>query len=200
MVERIVEAELRHGEAALARPCEEVGDEGVQPEVVALGIRRPQAEGAVGALPRHLLVDGRLDAAVEIGIDGQMLGAGEPVGVEQRHGAAHDLLGAAVGIAVERLQHGRRVDGAEGRDRQRQRACARHEALQRRIVDPGCLSGREIGDAAGIDVGRARRHAEREALRAREAGAAHVEIERGGSRRRWPRSGSSPWSSRARRA
>ena len=77
MVERLVEAGLRHGEIALAGAGEEVGDEGVQPEIVALAVGRPQAEGAVGALPRHLLVDRLLDAAVEIGVDREMLGAGE---------------------------------------------------------------------------------------------------------------------------
>ncbi len=132
MVERVVEAELRHREIAFAGAGEEVGDKGVQPEIVGALIGGPQAEGAVGALARHLLVDGRLDAAVEVGIDGEMLHTGEPVGVEQRHGAAHRLLGATIGVALQRLQHRGRVDGAERRHAERQRAGAGDVALQRR--------------------------------------------------------------------
>ncbi len=94
-------ADVRHREAALARPRQEVGDVGVEPDIVAAG--RPQAERAVRALPRQQPVDRIADALVDRGVEREMRFAREIVDIEQRQRAAGDLLGAAERIAVERL-------------------------------------------------------------------------------------------------
>ncbi len=60
-IERQLERDVGHGEAALARPRQEVGDVGIEPHVVAA--RRPQAERAVRALPSEQPVDRRRGCA-----------------------------------------------------------------------------------------------------------------------------------------
>ena len=133
-VERRLEADLRHVEIPLARPRQEIGREGVEPDIVG-GILRPQAEGAVRGLARHHPLDRVLDAVVDIGIDAEPLARGELVDIEERHGARHGLLGAAVRIAVERLQQGRDVDRHERRDRDADRAGRRQELREQVLRD-----------------------------------------------------------------
>ena len=87
MVERLVEPALRHGKAVLARPCQEVGDVGIEPEIVGIGIRRPQAEGPVRILPRHFALDRIADAVVDAAVERQCRAGGELVDIEERHGA-----------------------------------------------------------------------------------------------------------------
>ena len=56
--------------SALARPRQEVGDVGVEPDVVAA--RRPQAERAVRALTRQQPVDRLADALVDRGVEREL--------------------------------------------------------------------------------------------------------------------------------
>jgi hypothetical protein len=106
---------VRHRERALAGPGQEVGDESVEPEIVVVAVARPQAERAVGALAvisrsiACLMRPSRSGSIARCSIDGEL------VGVEQRHRAADGLLRAAIGIALERLQQGRRIERAERR-------------------------------------------------------------------------------------
>ena len=85
-VERLIEGLLRHGEIALPRTGQEVGDEGVEPSVVVIAVGAPHAERAARALAAELALDRLVDPSVEIGIDAEMLDRGETIHVEQRHG------------------------------------------------------------------------------------------------------------------
>ncbi len=118
-----LKARWRHREAALARPGQEVGDVGVEPEVVAAD--RPQAErrrSSPGAPARARSRRARARRALSSSASSSV--RRELVDVEQRQRAADDLLGAAIGIAVERLQQPRHVERGERRDRDRDRAGA----------------------------------------------------------------------------
>ena len=178
-LQRLVEALLRHLERTLARPRQEVRHESVEPHVVVAGAGGPQAEGAVGILAVHLAVDRQFDAAVEIGVDRQMLDRGELVGVEQRHRAADRLFRAAVGIALERLQQGGGVEPAERRGGQRYRPGARNEVSEEIARDRLARPRRQRMDQPAIEVGRARDDPEREMLGDIEVGPGQPEIEAG---------------------
>ncbi len=69
MVERLVEAVLRHGERPLARPGQEVGDEGVEPQVVAVAsaAHRPKAPFELCRVISRSIAS--LTRRVEIGVD-----------------------------------------------------------------------------------------------------------------------------------
>ena len=175
MVERLIEGPLGHGEFVFARAGQEVRDEGVQPQIVR-SIRRPEAEDAVARLPRQQALDGVLDTLVKPGIDGQRFGCGELVDIEQGHGPADDLLGTAIGIAVQRLQQGWRIDGAEACHGQIHRARPRHEIRQQIAREGEAAAGRYVANAAPVKLGGARIDIEPEALRRHEAGAAQGQI------------------------
>ena len=181
MVERLVEALLRHGERPFARPRQEVGDESVEPKIVAVAVGRPQAEGAARVLPRHLPVDRLFQTPVEIGVDREMFERRQLIGVEQRHGAADRLFGAAIGVTVERLQDRRGVERAERRSRDRDRSGARDEVGDQIVGDRLAGAGRQRMDRAAIDVGSARRDAERKSLGRGQARAGDLEVEGRGS-------------------
>jgi hypothetical protein len=114
-VERELELIVGHGEAARPRPCEEVRHIGVEPGVVASG--RPQSERALGALPRKDDLDCLGDALIDAGIVGDPGAGGEFAQIEQRQRPAHDLLGAAERIAVERRDQRRNVERRRRRNR-----------------------------------------------------------------------------------
>ena len=164
-VERLIERLLRDGETAFARAGEEVGDEGVEPHVVMVAVGAPHAEGAAGALAGELPFDRLANASVEIGIDGEMFDRGETVGVEERHRAAHRLLRAAIGIPVERLQQRRRVERAEGRGGDRDRAGSGNEIGEEVAGDRLRRAARQRRHRAPVDIGRAREDAQFEMLR-----------------------------------
>ena len=64
-VERELERAFGHREFVLARARQEIGDVGVEPDVVAA--RPPQAERAVATLPRQQGVDGVANALIGVG-------------------------------------------------------------------------------------------------------------------------------------
>ena len=98
---------LAHRVAGFLGARQEVGDVAGQPHV-AVG-RAPDAEGAGGVLHLEHALDGAVDALAHLRVAGQPDALGHVVDVEQRQGAARRLLGAAVGIAVERGEDARHV-------------------------------------------------------------------------------------------
>ena len=152
MIQRLIEGALGHGEILLPRAGQKVRDVSVQPEVVG-AIGRPQPKGAVAALPRHQTLDGVLDAVIQPGVNGQRLGRRERVDIEQRHGPADNLLGTAIGIAIQRLQQGGRVDGAEACHSHIHRAGARHEITQQIARQRHIGARRNGAHAAPIEFG-----------------------------------------------
>ncbi len=159
-LQRLIEGFLRHRISFFARAGEEIGDECVEPSVVA-GARRPQAESAGRILARQHLVDRVANAVGNISVERQPLGGCKLVDIKQRQRAADDLLRAAIGIAVERLQQSRHIDRADRRHRQRHPACAGHEI------------GEEIARERQTGARRQRLHAA-----ARELAGAGTDIER----------------------
>ena len=137
-VERQLERDVRHREVALARPRQEVGHVGVEPDVVAA--RAPQAERAVRALARQQPLDRVADALVDRGVERELRLARELVDIEQRQRAARDLLGAAERIAVERLQQRRDVERGRGTDRELHAAGARHQIGEQVARDRDALA------------------------------------------------------------
>ena len=121
-IERRIERQLRHDEIALPRAGEEVGHEGVEPGIVIVAVGAPHAEGAARALAAELALDRAADPPVEIGIDAEVFDRGQPVGVEERHGDAHRLLRAAIGVALKGQKQCGRVERAERRSGDRNRA------------------------------------------------------------------------------
>ena len=85
-----------------------------------------------------------LTRARQVRVEPEVFQRGEPVGVEERHRAADRLLRAAVRVAVERLQQRRRVERAERRGGDGDRARA----------------GDEIGEEVARTPSRWRRSAE----------------------------------------
>src|SRR5262249_57952663 len=98
-IERELEADIGHRKAALARPRQEIGDVGVEPDVIAAG--RPQPERAIGTLPREQPVDRLADALLERGVEREMGATREIVDVKERQGAARDLLRASARKTVQ---------------------------------------------------------------------------------------------------
>ena len=68
----------------------------------------PKAPEAVLHLEHAL--DGAVDALAQLRVGGEPHALGHVVDVEQRQGAARRLLGAAIGIAVERGEDARHVE------------------------------------------------------------------------------------------
>ena len=106
---------LAHDVAGLLGPRQEVGDVAGQPHV-AVG-RTPDAEGAGAILHLEHARDGAVDALAQQRVGGEAHALGHVVDVEQRQGAAGRLLGAAVGVAVERGEDARHVERGGGPDR-----------------------------------------------------------------------------------
>ena len=109
----------------LARAGQEIGDVGVEPDVVAADA--PQAERAVRILPRQQRLDGVADALIRRRIERDMRLRGEFADIEQRQRAARDLLRAAERIAIERGEQARRIERRRGADRNRDAAGAGNE-------------------------------------------------------------------------
>ena len=120
-----LEGRRRHLEFLLARACQEVGDIGIQPRIVAAD--RPQAERSVAALPRGETRDGVLDARVDLAVGGKPRLCRKLVDIEHRHRAAGDLLGAAERISVEFIEQGGDIERGRQANRQADAAGARHE-------------------------------------------------------------------------
>src|SRR5262249_30546848 len=99
-VERELEGTIGHDKATLARPREKIAHISVQPDVPPA--RRPQPERAIRALAREQPIDRLANALVDRGVERKMRFARYLVHVEERHGPAGDLLGAAERIAIER--------------------------------------------------------------------------------------------------
>ena len=99
-VERLVEGLLAHDVAGLLGPRQEVGDVAGEPHVAVR--RTPDAEGARAVLHLEHAGDRAVDALAQGHVGGEPHALGHVVDVEQRQGAARRLLGAAVGVAVER--------------------------------------------------------------------------------------------------
>jgi len=64
---------------------------------------------------------------IDIAIEREMRAGRELVDIEQRHGAARDLLRTAIGVAVKRLQDRRRIERGGQACRQRHSAGAWHQ-------------------------------------------------------------------------
>ena len=136
---------LRHREARFLGPRQEVGDVGSEPHVCVA--RAPDAEGAVARLHLEHALDGGLHARLHRLVLAEAGDAREIVEVDERHGAARGLLGAAVGIAIERQQQADEVETNRRADAQ---------------ADTGLL-GQHVGQEVGRDrhlaaVGVERRH------------------------------------------
>ena len=160
------ERNVGHREVALARPGQEVGDVGIEPDVVAA--HRPQAERAVRALARQQAVDRLLDALVDALVEREMRGAGEIVDIEQRQRAAGDLLGAPERITVERGQQRRRVERGRQADRDRHAAGSGHEVGEQVVRQRDALAARHgLHRAAGEDLRRRPAPRARSCVRAR---------------------------------
>ena len=131
--ERLQHRLARHVVVLLAGPRQEVGDVGIEPHVA--GARRPQAEAAGRRLVVQHAVDGVLDAAVQVGILRQAGGLGQLGDIEQRHGAAGRLLGAAIGVAVERHHQRRHVEGRRLRDADADESAVEQAGREQLAVD-----------------------------------------------------------------
>ena len=103
IVERIAHRLLGHGVALLLGAQQEVRDVGVEPEVAGVE-RTPEAEAAARGLVAEEARDRVLDPLVERIVVAHAEHLGDVVEIEQRQGAAGDLLGAAIGVAVERIE------------------------------------------------------------------------------------------------
>ncbi len=126
-VERLAEALRVDGEALLLGARQEVGDVAREPEIAVAGA--PDAEGAGAVLHLEHVVDGLLHALLELLVRRDAELAGHRVGIEERQRAAHRLLGAAVGIAVERGQQSGDVEGRGGADAQVDARAARDQVV-----------------------------------------------------------------------
>src|SRR5262249_56497022 len=124
-IEREREADMGQGKATLARPRQEIGDVGVEPDVIATG--GPQPERAIGALTRKQPVDRLANALLDRGVERKMGATREIVDVKEWQCAARDLLRAAEWIAVERRQERRRIERVGNADGERDAGAARHE-------------------------------------------------------------------------
>src|SRR6185437_435211 len=102
---------------------QEVGDISIKPYVLAAS--RPESERAVRALPRQQARDRVLQPRLDLAVRRQPRLAGELVEIEHGHRLAGDLLRAAEGIAVERVEQARGVERGRERDRKRRAARAR---------------------------------------------------------------------------
>jgi hypothetical protein len=92
----------------LAGTGEEVGDVRIEPDIVAAGA--PQAERAVGTLPRQKRIDGVAKTLIGIGAGRDICQCRQVAHVEQRQGAARDLLRTTEWIAVKRGEKPCRVE------------------------------------------------------------------------------------------
>ena len=101
-VERLGEGLRIDREALLLRTRQEVGDVARQPQIG--GGRTPDAEGAGRVLHLEDAIDGLLHARLQLLVGRNAELGGDGVGVDERQRAAHRLLGATVGVAVERGQ------------------------------------------------------------------------------------------------
>ncbi len=61
-------------------------------------------------MPREHALDGIVDAAIERTIQREILLRCQAVHIEQRHRARGDLLGAAIGVAIEAREQTRRIE------------------------------------------------------------------------------------------
>ena len=127
-VERLVEGLLAYGVAGLLGARQEVRHVAGQPHVAVR--RTPDAEGAGAVLHREHALDGAVDALAQHRVGGQPHALGHVVDVEQRQGAAGGLLGATVGVAVERGQDARHVERGRGPDRDGRPRAARDQVLE----------------------------------------------------------------------
>ena len=97
---------------------QEVGDEAVEPEVAAIEWP-PEAEAAAGGLLGQQVGDRVRDGLAQLFVTGGADQLGHVVEIEQRQGAARDLLGATIGVAIEREQQAGHVEAGDRADRQR---------------------------------------------------------------------------------
>ena len=133
-------AHLGNRETSLPRAGQEIADIGIEPQIIAA--HRPQAERAVGILPRQDALDGLAHALVRLVVEREVFLLGQALDVKQRQRPAHDLLRAAVRIPVERLEQPRHVEARERRDRDRHGPGAAedigHEILREGEACPRC--------------------------------------------------------------
>ena len=126
---------FRHVEALFAGPQQEVGDIGREPQARVVAIGRPQAEGARARLAVDEAGHGLLHPVFQFAVDLLLVHA-KIAEVEQRQGAAHRLLGAAIGIAVKIAHQACRIELRQRAHRERHRGGAGqhvgHEVLAER--------------------------------------------------------------------
>ena len=158
------EGDLRHLVAGLAGAGEEVGHVGVEPEVALL--RPPEAEGAVRRLVGEDGVDRLLDAEGDLVVAARSQAGGEDgaVEIDERHGPADPLLGAAIGVAVEVAHHARDVEADGAGDRERRRARALHEAGEEIGAEVERAALRDPQGRLGDRLGRDGAHGQGEGL------------------------------------
>ena len=123
----MVMRQLRHVVALGLGAEQEVGDVGVEPEVAAARTaprgrsRRPSSAWRAGWRWRRVM---RWSSSSSVPMP---IISRHVVEIEQRQGAARDLLGAAIGVAVEREQQAGHVEPGDRPDREGQRAGVRHQ-------------------------------------------------------------------------
>ena len=142
VVHRHAEGDIGHRIALFARPAEEVGDIGIQPEITAGG--RPEAKGAAGILIGQHRLDRMVDPVIEIG------GAAQPHRprhireIEKRQRFRGDLLRAAIGVGIERSQKRPGVKPRHRPHRGGDRGRAGPQPLKERRVERQALPGRQF--------------------------------------------------------
>jgi hypothetical protein len=182
VVERLAERHVGHVVVELARPGEEVGDVGVEPQVALA--RRPQPEAARRRLVEQHPVDGALDPLAQLRIGRDAAHPRQFAQVEQRQGLARRLLGAAVGKAVERQKQRGDVEPAEARDASRQHGAVALEAGQQVGVERDGPAGpreRQFHPPAHRHHGRAHRHGQHLFVLRRALGRGQADRERAGA-------------------
>ncbi|MCY1224512.1 hypothetical protein D9M72_366730 [compost metagenome] len=135
---------LRHVVLLFAGAGEEIGDIGVEPEIAIT--RAPEAETARRRLIGKYAIDRLLHPFRHAFVVGETGLLGELAEVEQRQRAARRLLGAAIGVAIERHQQRRHIEGGRTRDAEVDRGALQNAVGEQLPVDRQAASGRDCDD------------------------------------------------------
>ena len=167
----------------LARAREEIGDVGVEPDIVAA--HRPQAERAVGVLARHEPRDGILQTLVDVAGHRHLRFVAKILHIQHGHGHAGGLLGAGERIAVERIEQARGIERGRDRDRERHASGAGREVGKHVAVERQRLAGGKRPHTAADKRLRRRPHIKRiGAIEGKAVRPAHAHVDGAGARAR----------------
>ena len=158
VVQRLHHGCFGHIVILLTRPCQEVADIGVEPQIAVT--RRPEAEAARTRLEGQHAVDRLLHALAGIGVFCKAAILHQFRNVKQRQSAARRLLGAAVRIFVQHHHQRRNIEGGRARDIDRDGRAEQHAVGQKIAIDRQAAIGRDLDFAPRRhrQNGRAHRH------------------------------------------